>query len=163
MRLRAILFAPLMLLAASAPDHFTSGLWQGKASFDDEGQFSDCSMAMTSDTKVQLGFVITSDSDFGLLVADETLRLKPGTRKAVLLLMDGQEPIPVMARVVDVHGLLVPLQSSKSVVETIRKAKNLRVSISEKEFSFGVRGINSAIEALIECVKAHKGTSRVEL
>ena len=45
MTLRALFFAPLILLAATAgQDRFTSGVWQGNANYDDEGYFSDCTM-----------------------------------------------------------------------------------------------------------------------
>ncbi|HET7448463.1 MAG TPA: hypothetical protein VFJ49_11255 [Methyloceanibacter sp.] len=46
MTMRALLFAPLVvaLLAAAELDQgaFTSGVWRGKANYDSDGKFSDC-------------------------------------------------------------------------------------------------------------------------
>jgi len=162
-----MLFTPLLLAAVAAaeppPDDFTSGVWQGKANYDDEGHFSDCTMTAQAESEILLGFVISKDFDWGLVLADESRVFDVGTRKGVLLLVDGREPIAAMAKVVDVHGILIPLENSDEVVEALRDGKVLRISTDEKEFSFELTGTSDAIAALAQCVSEHQGTNRVEL
>lgn len=165
MSLRAVLFTPLLLAAAAAdvPDNFTSGVWQGTANYDDEGYFSDCTMTAEAEAGVLLGFVISEAFDWGLVIADESRIFDVGTRKAVLLLVDGRDPIAAMAKVVDVHGILIPLENSDEVVEAMRDGKVLRIATDDKEFSFELTGTREAIAALAQCVTEHQGTNRVEL
>lgn len=167
MSLRAVLFTPLLLAAVAAadttPDRFSSGVWQGAANYDDEGAFSDCTMTAEAQSGVLLGFVISKDFDWGLVLADETRSFDVGTRKAVLLVVDGREPIAAMAKVVDVHGILIPLENSDEVVEAMRAGKALRIATDGTEFSFELTGTREAIAALAQCVTEHEGTKRVEL
>lgn len=167
MSLRAVLFTPLVLAAVAAadptPGRFSSGVWQGAANYDDEGYFSDCTMTAEAQSGVLLGFVISKDFDWGLVLADETRSFDVGTRKAVLLLVDGREPIAAMAKVVDAHGILIPLENSDEVVEAMRAGKALRIATDGTEFSFELTGTSEAIAALAQCVTEHEGTKRVEL
>jgi len=171
MSLRAMLFTPLLfaaLLAAaaaadSAPDRFTSGVWQGVANYDDEGYFLDCTMTAEAQSDVLLGFVISKDFDWGLVIADETRTFEVGARKAVLLLVDRRHPIAAMAKVVDAHGILIPLENSDPVIEAMRHGKVLRIATDGTEFSFELTGTSEAIAALAQCVTEHEGTNRVQL
>lgn len=160
------LVLPLFLFCATAtdvPGHFTSGVWQGNANFDDEGLFSDCIMTAAAPSGFLLGIVISKDFDWGLVIADETQRFTVGTSKPALLLVDGHEPIAALAKVVDVHGILIPLEYSDAVIETLRAEKTLRIATGETEFSFPLTGTRDAIPELARCVSEHQGTSRVEL
>src|SRR5680860_511914 len=125
MTLRSLLIAPLILAAVAVAepgqgpgqDRFTSGVWHGDANYDDEGQFSDCTMTAEAEKGVLLGFVISADFNWGLVIADESRSFEVGARKAVLLLVDGRDPIAAMAKVVDAHGILIPLENSAPVIE----------------------------------------------
>ena len=167
MTLKALFLAPLVLAAiaaAEAPqDRFTSGVWRGDANYDGEGQFSDCTMTAESENGILLGFVISKDFDWGIVIADETKTLEVGSRKAVLLLIDTHDPIAAVAKVVDVHGILIPLENSDPVVEAMRAGKVLRIVTDGAEFSFQLTGTREAIAALAQCVSEHEGTERVQL
>lgn len=171
MSLRAMLFTPLLfaaLLAAaaaadSAPDRFTSGVWQGVANYDDEGYFLDCTMTAEAQSGVLLGFVISKDFDWGVVIADETKTLEVGSRKAVLLIIDGENPIAAVAKVVDAHGILIPLENSDPMVEALRHGKELRIVTDGAEFTFELTDTRDAIAALAACVTDHQDTERVEL
>lgn len=164
MTLRALFFAPLILLAAAAgQDRFTSGVWQGVANYDEEGQFSDCTMTAQADEDILLGFVMSKDLDWGLVIADESRNFDVGARKAVLLIIDERDPIPAMAKIVDIHGLLIPLKHSDAVLDAMRHGKVLRIATDQTEFSFQLTDARDAITALARCVAEHQGTSRVEL
>jgi hypothetical protein len=166
MSLRAVLFTPFLLAAVAAaatPDSFTSGVWRGDANYDDEGYFSDCTMTAEAEDGVLLGFVISKNFDWGLVIADESRSFEVGARKAVLLLVEGHEPIAAMAKVVDVHGILIPLENSDAVIEAMRGGKVLRVATDGAEFSFALTGTREAIAALAQCVTEHEGASRVQL
>jgi hypothetical protein len=142
MRLRALLFAPLLLAAVAATeapkDSFTSGVWNGDANYDADGQFSDCTMTAQAKDGVLLGFVISADFDWGLVIADETRTFEVGARKAVLLLVDKRDPIAAVAKV-------------------------LRIATDGAEFSFKLTGTADAIADLAACVTEHQGTARVQL
>jgi hypothetical protein len=166
MSLRAVLFTPFLLAAVAAaatPDSFTSGVWRGDANYDDEGYFSDCTMTAEAEDGVLLGFVISKNFDWGLVIADESRSFEVGARKAVLLLVDRRDPIAAMAKVVDVHGILIPLENSDEVIEAMRDGKVLRITTDYKEFSFELTGTREAIAALAQCVTEHEGSNRVEL
>jgi len=175
MTLPSLLIAPLILAAVAVAepgqnpgqgpgqDRFTSGVWHGDANYDDEGQFSDCTMTAEAEKGVLLGFVISADFDWGLVIADESRSFEVGARKAVLLLVDGRDPIAAMAKVVDTHGILIPLENSDEVVEAMRDGKVLRIATDGTEFSFKLTGTADAIAALAACVTDHQGTNRVQL
>jgi hypothetical protein len=165
MSLKALLVAPILILTVvgAEEDHFTSGVWQGEANYDAEGQFSDCTMTAQAEDGVLLGFVITYDFDWGIVIADETRTLEVGTRKAVMLLVDQRDPIAAVAKVVDVHGILIPLENSDPVLEAMRDGKVLRIVTDGAEFSFKLTGTSEAIAALAACVTDHQGTERVQL
>lgn len=165
MTLRAhLFFAPLIFLAAAAgQDQFTSGVWQGNANYDEEGYFSDCTMTAQADKDVLLGFVMSKDLNWGLVITDETRKFEVGTRKAMLLIVDDREPMPAIAKVVDVHGILIPLKSSDAVLDAMRNGKVLRIASDQTEFSFQLTGTRGAIAALTHCVTEHRGTNRIQL
>ena len=167
MTLRALLFAPSLLaaVAGTAPvqDSFTSGVWHGKANYDGDGKFSDCTMTAESEKGILLGFVISKDFDWGIVIADEARTLEVGTRKAVLLLIDEADPIAAVAKVVDIHGILIPLENSDPVVEAVRAGTVLRIVTDGAEFSFKLTGTRDAIADLAACVTEHEGTERVQL
>jgi hypothetical protein len=167
MTLKALLFAPLLLTAVvtagAEQDHFTSGVWQGDANYDTDGKFRDCTMTAQSESGVLLGFVISKDYDWGLVLADETRSLEVGTRKAVLLLVDKRDPIAAVAKVIDTHGILIPLENSNPVIEDMRHGKVLRIVTDGTEFSFKLTGTADAIGALAACVAEHEGSERVQL
>ena len=167
MSLRAVLFTPFVLAAVAAadptPGRFSSGVWQGAANYDDEGYFSDCTMTAEAQSGVLLGFVISKDFDWGIVIADETRTLEVGARKAVLLLVDARDPIAAVAKVVDAHGILIPLENSEQVLDAMRHGKVLRIIIDGAEFSFKLTGTADAIAALAACVTEHQDSERVEL
>jgi hypothetical protein len=166
MKLRALLFAPLLLaVVAAAPpkDSFTSGVWQGSANFDTDGKFSDCTMTAEAKDGVLLAFVISKDFDWGLVIADESRTFEVGTQKPVKLLVDKRDPIAAVAKVVDAHGILIPLENSDPVIEAMRHGKVLRIDTDGAEFSFELTGTRDAIASLAACVTEHQGTARVQL
>ena len=96
--IRALLLAPLLMVAALAPlpgaASFVSGVWKGEANYDSDGNFRDCTMTAQSEGGVLLGFVISKDFDWGLVLADEAREFVVGSSHAVLLLVDTRDPIP---------------------------------------------------------------------
>ena len=120
---------------------------------------------MTAEAKngVLLGFVISKDFDWGIVISDEANSLEVGSRKAVLLIIDKENPIAAVAKVVDRHGILIPLENSDPMVEALRHGKTLRVVGDGAEFNFELTDTRDAIAALAACVTDHEGTSRVAL
>jgi hypothetical protein len=141
---------------------FTSGVWRGKANYDSDGKFSDCTMTAQSKTGVLLGFVISKDFDWGLVLADERRKFDVGATEAVLLI-DTRKPISAIAKVIDVHGILIPLESTDPVVDALRHGKVLTIVAEGASASFRLTGTRDAIAALAACVTRHRGTEKVEL
>jgi hypothetical protein len=167
MTIRALLLAPLVVafFAAAKSDQgaFTSGVWGGKANYDSSGKFSDCSMTAQSKTGVLLAFVISKDFDWGLVLADEKRTFEVGKSEAVVLLIDARKPIRAVAKVVDVHGILIPLESANPVLDALRHGKVLTIVAGGAKFSFKLTGTRDAIAALAACVTRHRDSEKVEL
>jgi hypothetical protein len=167
MTLRALFFAPFVVavLSAVGPDKgsFTSGVWHGKANYDGDGKFSDCTMTAQSKSGVLLGFVISKDFDWGLVLADERRGFEVGTAVAVALLIDARKPIRAIAKVIDAHGILIPLESTNPVLDALRHGKVLTIVAGGTKFSFKLTGTRDAIAALAACVARHRSSEKVEL
>jgi hypothetical protein len=167
MTLRAMLCVPLLVAAISAfateRAGFISGVWQGDANYDTEGKFSDCTMTAQAQAGILLGFVISKDYDWGLVLADETRKFDLGTTEAVVLLIDERDPIAAIAKVVDVHGIVIPLQSTDPVLDALREGKVLTIVAEGSKISFKLTGTKDAIAALAACVTEHRDSEKVEL
>jgi invasion protein IalB len=165
MTVRALLFAPLLMavLASGAQQvGFTSGVWTGDANYDGDGKFRDCTMTAQSENGVLLGFVISKDFDWGLVLADDSLDFELGTTEAVLLRIDARDPIPAVAKVVDVHGIVIPLENSDPVLDALRQGKVLTITAETAKVSFKLTGTKDAIAALAACVTEHRETEKVK-
>jgi len=162
---RVFLFAETSLAALSCVGAlqaaFISGVWQGDANYDAEGKFSDCTMTAQVETGVLIGFIISKDYDWGLVIADETRSFEVGTVEPVALVIDQRDPIPALAKVVDAHGILIPLEDSSPVVEALREGKVLTIVGQEAKFSFKLTGTKAAIAELAACVSEHAGSEKV--
>jgi hypothetical protein len=167
MTMRALLFAPLVVaaLAAAGDDQgtFASGVWHGAANYDIDGKFTDCTMTAQSERGILLGFVISKDFEWGLVLADETREFEVGTTEAVVLLIDERDPIAAIAKVIDVHGIVIPLESSNPVLEALRQGQVLTIVADSAKVSFKLTGTRDAIAALAACVTEHRGSEKVEL
>lgn len=164
MRLWAITCLGLVLVAASPEaDTFKTGDWSGRANFNGEGVFTDCTVLLPDPERTTLGFVLTHGNDLGMIVADPALELKPGDQKPVLLHVDGLDSVAAMADVVAETGVLVPLETGGPLIGAIGEGKKFRVTVREKEFVLQRPETGEAIEALKACVESHRGKTRVEL
>jgi hypothetical protein len=163
---RASLFVPLLAaaLALSATVHaaFISGVWQGDANYDAEGKFSDCTMTAQAESGVLLGFVISKHFEWGLVLADETRSFEVGTTEAVVLLVDERDPIPALAKVVDIHGIVIPLASTGPVLDALREGKVLTIVAEGAKVSFKLTGTKDAIAALAACVTKNRDSEKVD-
>jgi hypothetical protein len=164
MILRALLLAPLLAAAVVATGGgetgFVSGVWKGEPNYDDDGKFRDCAMTAEAESGVLLGFVISKDFDWGLVIADEGRDLVVGSTQAVVLLVDARQPIAAVAKVVDRHGIVIPLDNSDPVIEAMRQGRVLTIVSQEMQFSFKLIGTKAAIAAPSACVTEHLGTER---
>lgn len=164
MRVLAIACLSLVLIgAAPAPDTFTEGAWKGRANFDPEGHFTDCTVLRPDPKATTIGFVMTLGANLGMLIADPSLKLKPGAQKPVLVQTVGQNPFAAMADVVADTAVLIPLKEDDAVFGAIRDGSGFRISMQGKELSLAPEGTGKALSALKTCVKNHEGNSRVPL
>ncbi|MGH6831785.1 MAG: hypothetical protein ACRECM_01995 [Methyloceanibacter sp.] len=137
-------------------------MWQGDANYDGDGKFSDCTMTAQAESGVLIGFVISKNYDWGLVLADETRKFKVGTTEAVVLLVDKRDPIPAIAKVIDIHGIVIPLEDSGPVLDALREGKVLTIVAKEAKFSFKWTGTREAIAALAACVTEYLGSEKVD-
>lgn len=158
-RIRAIGFASLLVAAAVlfAPGAgaFTSGVWEGKPSFDEVGRLSDCTMTAQSDSGLLLAFIISRNFDWGLVLYDEQWKLRVGSTADVVLTVDSDAPMVSTGKMVDAHGILVPLENTDPVVEAMRHGEVLTVATELGKFSFRLTGTADAIVDLAGCVTEH--------
>ncbi len=166
MTLRASLFVPLLAVALSlfgvAKAAFISGVWQGDANYDAEGKFSDCTMTAQADSGALLGFVISKYYEWGLVIADERHEFQVGTTEAVVLLIDQRDPIAAIAKVIDVHGIVIPLENSDPVLTALREGKVLTIVAEGAKVSFKLTGTKGAIAELASCVTEHLNSEKVD-
>jgi hypothetical protein len=66
-------------------------------------------MTAQAESGVLIGFIISKDYHWELLLADETRDYKVDTSEPVVLQVDERDPILATAKVIDVHGILMPL------------------------------------------------------
>jgi hypothetical protein len=167
MTIRALLLGPLFMAASIAPlpqaSVFVSGVWTGEANYDSDGNFRDCTMTSEAENGILIGFVISKDFDWGLVLADEEAEFEVGTTHAVLLLIDSRDPIPALAKVVDPHGILIPLEDTGPVIEAMREGKVLTIQTEGFEVKFKLTGTRDAIAQLAACVTESKTTEKVAL
>ncbi len=163
---RATLFASLLAsglwLSGSVNAAFISGVWQGDANFDTEGRFSDCTMTAQASSGVIIGFIISKSFDWGLVLADESRKFEVGTTEAVALHIDQRDPIRTIAKVVDVHGIVIPLENSASVLEGLREGEALTVVGEKIKISFKLTGTRAAIAALAACVTENINSAKAD-
>jgi len=157
--LRVLGFASLLAAGAALvspqASAFTSGGWEGQANNDDYGTFRDCTMTADYADGITLAFIISRDYGWGLVLADDQWDLKAGSAEPVKLTVDQLPPIPGTAKIVDVHGILIPLDNADPVVDAMRHGHRLSVVTPAGEVSFKLSGTRDAIAALASCVSEH--------
>jgi hypothetical protein len=160
--LSATLLAAGLSLSGVANAAFISGVWQGDANFDSQGRFSDCTMTAQASSGLLIGFIISKRFEWGLVVADERQRFALGSIEAVSLHIDKRDPIQAIAKVVDIHGIVIPLENSASVLEGLREGKVLTVVGEKIRISFKLTGTRAAIAELAACVSENLKTEKVD-
>jgi hypothetical protein len=167
MTLRASLLLTVLMAAFSIsslqPAAFISGIWQGDANYGIDGKFSDCTMMAQAESGVLIGFIISKDYNWGLVLADETREFEVGTSEPVVLQIDERDPIPAVAKVIDPHGILIPLEDSDPVLDALREGKVLTIVAKQAKFSFKLTGTKEAIAELAACVTEHLDSEKVDL
>lgn len=164
-RIRVIVLASLLIAAVallgSPVGAFTSGVWEGKASFDEAGKLSDCTMTAEADSGILLAFIISRDFDWGLVLVDEGWNLDVGSTTDVVLTVDSLAPMFSAGKTVDAHGILVPLANTDPVVDAMRHGEVLTVATELGKFSFRLTGMADAIADLAGCVTEHLETEKL--
>jgi hypothetical protein len=160
--LSASLLAVGLALSGAVNAAFISGIWQGDANYDQQGRFSDCTMTAQASSGLLIGFVISKRFDWGLVVADERRKFPLGSSEDVMLHIDKREPIQSIAKVVDVHGIVIPLENSAAVLEGLREGKALTVVGRTMKISFKLTGTRAAIAELAACVSENLVSERAE-
>jgi hypothetical protein len=160
--LSATLLAAGLTLSGAVNAAFISGVWQGDANFDAQGRFSDCAMTAQASSGLLIGFIISKRYEWGLVVADERQRFALGSTETVALHIDERDPILSVAKVVDIHGIVIPLENSASVLEGFREGKALTVVGESLKISIKLTGTSAAIAALAACVTENLASERVD-
>jgi hypothetical protein len=151
----ASLLAATIGLIAPPASAFTSGGWEGQANNDEDGSFRDCTMTADYANGITLAFIISRDYGWGLVLADDKWDLHIGGDEAVTLAIDQLAKISGTAKVVDVHGILIPLDNADPVVEAMRHGHTLSIITPNGKVSFKLSGTRDAIAALANCVSEH--------
>ena len=163
---RATLFATLLAAGLSfsglVKAAFISGVWQGDANFDAEGKFSDCTMTAQASSGLLVGFIISRNFEWGLVLADESQEFEVGAVQAVVLVIDQRDPIPAIAKVIDINGIVIPLENSGPVLDGLREGKVLTIVGEKARISFKLTGTRAAIAELAACVTENLKSEKVD-
>jgi hypothetical protein len=105
---------------------------------------------MTADyaNGITLAFIISRDFGWGLVLANDRWNLQTGDEEPVTLSIDKLSPIAGIAKVVDPHGILVPLENADPVVEAMRGGHKLAVVTPKATRELRAFGTRDAIAAL---------------
>src|SRR5262249_59474190 len=141
----ASLLAVSAALVAPQASAFTSGGWEGHANNDDDGTFRDCTMTADYANGITLAFIISRDYGWGLVLADDQWDLKAGSAEPIKLTVDQLPPIPGTAKIIDVHGILIPLDNADPVVDAMRHGQRLSVVAPAGEVRCGLCGARDAV------------------
>ena len=160
--LSATLLAAGLSLSGAVNAAFISGVWQGDANFDSQGRFSDCTMTAQASSGLLIGFIISKRFEWGLVVADERHRFALGSIEAVALHIDKRDPIQTIAKVVDIHGIVIPLENSERVLDALREGEVLTIVAKRANISFRLTGTKAAIAALAACVTESLTSEKVD-
>jgi hypothetical protein len=147
-----ISFLAAAALLTPAAYAFSSGGWEGQANHDGDGTFRDCTMTADFANGITLAFIISRDFGWGLVLANDKWNLQVGAEEPVTLKIDKRTPIIGTAKVVDAHGILVPLENEAGTVEAMRAGHTLAVVTPAGRVSFELSGTRDAIAALARCV-----------
>jgi len=84
---------------------------------------------MTADyaNGITLAFIISRCFGWGLVLANDKWNLKVSSEEAVKLTVDQLAPISGTAKVVDAHGILIPLENADPVVDAMHHGHTLSV------------------------------------
>ena len=152
----------VLILGLTAPARaFISGVWQGGPDHDEDGRFIDCTMTAQAGSGILLAFVISRDGAWGLALADERWELNVGAVEDIELKIDAQAPVKAIAKVVDRHGILVPLADDDALVAAMRRGKSLAISTQTGAFSFELTGTSAALAELAACVAENLAAEKV--
>jgi hypothetical protein len=144
-----------VLAVATPAAAFKSGGWEGQANTDETGKFSDCTMTASYASGITLAFIISRDLAWGLVLVDDKWTLQIGAAEDITLAIDKTAPIPALAKVVDAHGILVPLETSGPLVAAMRRGHRLSVVTPWGKASFRLSGTSNALTQLAACVSEH--------
>jgi hypothetical protein len=142
----------VLVAVGSDAKAFKSGGWEGEASKDESGRFSNCTMTADYKNGITLGFIISRDFDWGIVLANDKWNLNVGSTEAVKLAIDARKPLAATAKVVDAHGILIPLENADPVVNAMRLGRRLNIVTPAGKVSFRLTGTGDAIAALAACV-----------
>jgi hypothetical protein len=156
MILRALRLASLVLISVTAlaapAAAFTAGVWEGGPNRDESGAFTDCTMTAQAESGILLAFVISRDRAWGMALVDDRWSLQVGAVEDVTLEIDTSKPIKAIAKVVDPHGILVPLAKAKPMMEALQHGQTLAIVTPSDRLSFKLTGTREALAALGDCV-----------
>ena len=101
---------------------------------------------MTADyaNGITLAFIISRYFGWGLPLANDKWNLKVSSEEAVKLTVDQLAPISGIAKVVDVHGILIPLENA----DAMRHGHTLSVVMPAGEVSFKLSGTPTRLQCL---------------
>src|SRR4029453_15682715 len=188
--LSATLLAAGLSLSGAVNAAFISGVGQGDANFDSQGRFSDCTMTAQASSGLLIGFILTKRFEWGLVfrheaqsfrvgstragallskrfggglvLPDERQRFALGSTEAVAPHIDKRDPIRSIAKVVDIHGIVIPLENSAAVLDGFREGKALTVVGEKLKISIKLTGTSAAIAALAACVTESLASEKVD-
>ncbi|ODA67211.1 hypothetical protein A7A08_01958 [Methyloligella halotolerans] len=146
-----LLFSTLFPGKASA--EFRSGNWTGDSYQDESGRFRDCTMTTSYRSGTTMGFVISRDYNWGLVLLNETWKLREGSSQDIAIKVDTRYRFDAVAKAVSVDGIVIPLSSDGSMVDALRDGRVLTVVSSSGNVTFELAGTSQAIKDLAICVR----------
>ena len=138
---------------ACADSAFTSGNWVG-SSYNDQntGQFTHCAVSSSFLSGDNLMFGLTRNGDFGISVANQSWKLRPGDRYPVSIEIDRYAPMAGNAMVVGPSQASVWFPNAYELYQNVRRGRTLRIDTKGGILTYDLAGTSRALQRVSECL-----------
>lgn len=156
--------APLLLAASVATAQQKVGPWDVGPSYADRtGEFSFCLMNSTYQDRTSVGVMMTPQEAWGLLFSHPRWQLREGQSITATVTVDGTTVARGSAKIMGERLILLPLAGGNAF-GALQGGHGMRVTTSigriGNELPFSLRGTRAAMEAVVDCVRQYRGTTR---
>lgn len=140
------------------------GGWRISPSYEDRtGKFNFCLMNSTFQDRTAVGVMMTAQGSWGLVFSHPRWELREGQEITASVTVDGTAIARGTAKIIGPRLILLPLQGG-AAFSALQGGQSMRVITSigriGNELPFSLRGTRAAMDAVTDCVRNYRETTR---